>query len=271
MAEYNKHVLGEATKGFTAAIVGAILLWAGQHWLNSDLEFKRVSREGYLSAPLGQQGLTMAFDGKPLKNVSVVEFSIVNRTPKQVANADLVFTVNDNTDTSLVSAGVIPPRGMSVAETIEELPSKDPMAHKFRIKVLPKQRDSEYFNAVFVFDGDKAPLMSISSVAGDVSIVPYQQWKDTITATFFALALLCLGLAAQFVFMSFIEYFLQPRRHKKEVEKFTKHAVELQQQKKLKSTGLDVLADAGTIYASFTRPKPSKFWSKVLPDQRFEY
>lgn len=271
MAEYKKHVIGEATKGITAGIVGALLLFFGQQWLNSDLEFRKLSRDAYLSTPLGQQGLTMAFSGKPLKNVSVVEFSIVNRTSKQVANADLVFTVDDEESPTLVSGGVIPPRGMSAPETIEELPSKDAKAKKFRIKVAPKQRDSEYFHAVFVFEGDKAPSMSVSSASGDVSIVPYQKWKDTTAAVVVLLAIVCLWVAAQVAFMTLIDYFWEPRKHKKQVERFVEHAAELQRDRKLKSADPESLADAGTIYASFMRPKPSKFWSKVLPEQRFEY
>ena len=66
MAEYKKHVLGEGTKGITAGVVGALLLFIGQQWLNSDLEYKVATRDAYVSAPLGQQGLSMAFDGKPL-------------------------------------------------------------------------------------------------------------------------------------------------------------------------------------------------------------
>jgi hypothetical protein len=271
LAEYKKHVIGEATKGITAGIVGALLLFFGQHWLNSDLEFKQLSRDAYLSTPLGQQGLTMAFDGKPLKNVSIVEFSIVNRTPKQVANSDLVFTVDDEKAPTLVSGGIIPPKGISAPEAIEELPSKDATAKKFRIKVVPKQRDSEYFHAVFVFEGDKAPPMSVSSASGDVAIVPYQEWKDKTVAIIVFLAIICLLVAAQFAFTTLVDYFWAPRKHKKQVERFVEHAAELHHEGKLKSADPESLADAGTIYASFMRPKPSKFWSKVLPEQRFEY
>lgn len=271
MAEYKKHIVGEATKGITAGVVGALLLLIGQQWFSSDLEFKQISRDGYLSATLGQQGLAMAFDGRPLKNVSIVEFTIFNRTSKQVANADFVFTVNGDSRPALVSGGIIPPRGMSAAESVEELVSKDVNARKFRIKVLPKQRDTEYFHAVFVFDGDKAPSMSVSSVAGDVSIVPYQQWKDTTTGWLIVLGVMSLWVAVQVAVMSLIEYFWEPRKHKKQTERFAEHATQLVSEGKLKATTPNALADATSIYASFSRPKPSKLWSKVLPEQRFEY
>lgn len=271
MAEYKKHILGEATKGVTAAIVGALLMFAGQKSLNSDLEYKQTSRDAYLSAPLGQQGLTMAYGGKPIKNVSVVEFTIYNRTSKQIGNADLLFKINDGATTALVSGGIFPPKGMSTAETVEELPSKDEKAKKFRIKVMPKQRDSEYFHAVFVFDGDKAPSMSVSSTTGEVAIGPYRQWKDNIATIAIIVGFMLLAASVQLLFTSLVEYFTEPKKHKKQVERFAEHAGELQREEKLKSYNEDTLTDARTIYASFTRPKPSKFWSKVLPDQRFEY
>ena len=271
MAEYKKQVVGEATKGITAGLIGALLSFFGQQWLNSDLEFKQLSRNAYLSTPLGHQGLTMAFDGKPLKNVSVVEFSVINRTSKQIANADLVFTVDDDSSPTLVSSGIIPPKGISAYEAIEELSSKDANVRKFRIRVIPKQRDSEYFHAVFVFEGEKAPSMSVSSSSGDVAIAPYQQWKDTTINLVWLFAFFCLWGAAQTALTTLFEYFYEPRKHKKQVERFVEHSASLFREGKLKSSDPEALSDAGTIYASFARPKPSKFWSKILSEQRFEY
>jgi hypothetical protein len=62
--EYRKHIFGEAVKGLTAAIVGALLLWGGQKWFTSDLEYRHTSRDSYLYTPLRQQGLTMAYEGE---------------------------------------------------------------------------------------------------------------------------------------------------------------------------------------------------------------
>ena len=270
MIEYKKHFGGEAIKGITAGIVGAFLVLFSQQWFNSDLEFKQVSRDAYLASPLGQQGLAMAFNGNPLKNVSIVEFSIINRTSKQVGNADLIFKIDDEASPALVSGGIIPPRGISAPEAIEELSSKDIKAKKFRIKVIPKQRDSEYFYAVFVFDGNKAPAMSVSSASGAVAIIPYQNWKDTIIGIVAFLGIICVWAAIVITFTSLIDYFRVPKNHKKQVERFASHASGLQTEGKLKSTDPESIADAKTIYALFIRPKPSKFWSKFLPEQRFE-
>lgn len=213
----------------------------------------------------------MAFDGKPIKNVSIVEFSIVNRTAKQAANAEVAFTIDEETAPILVSGGVIPPRGMSAIETVEELSSKDPKVKKYRLRVVPKQRDSEYFHAVFVFEGNKAPAMSVSSASGEVPIVPYREWKDTTVGVIAALMVLCGIIGVQLAFMTVVDYFWAPRKHKKQVERFVKHAEELASNGKLKSVDTTSLADAAQIYASYVRPKPSKFLSNFLPEQQFEY
>lgn len=271
LAEYKKHVLGEATKGLTGAVAGALLLFFGQQWLNSDLEYKIGTRDSYLSAPLGQQGLSMAFDGKPLKNVSVVEFSIVNRTSKQIANAELLFSVDEKAPPVLVAGGVMAPRGMSSAEVVEQLGAKDSTARKFRLKVIPKQRDGEYFHAVFVFEGERAPNMTVSSTSGETSIAPYLQWKDTTVALLYLAGFALLFMAVQLALTSLIEYFWEPRRHKKQVERFKEQSKKLEQDGLLKSKDPASSEDAATIYAEFTRPKPSRFWAKILPEQKYEF
>jgi hypothetical protein len=127
-------------EGIVLLIVGGLLSLAGQKWVNSDLEYKVTSRDAYLSALLGQQGLNMAFKGKPLKNVSVVEFSIFNRTSKQVNNADLIFSIDEKAS-ALVSSDVTPPHGMSKKETVEPIAPKDlkdQSVRKFRLKIVPK-------------------------------------------------------------------------------------------------------------------------------------
>ena len=156
-------------------------------------------------------------------------------------------------------------------EVVDNLETKEPGARKFRLKVVPKQRDNEYFHAVFVFEGERAPSMNISSTSGDVSIVPYQHWKDTVAATMLAVGIVMILFAVQITVTSFLEYFVEPRRHKKEVERFALKASELKNENKLHSSDPSSLVDAAAIYAEFSRPKSSRFWSKILPDQKYEY
>jgi hypothetical protein len=272
LAEYKKHIFGEATKGIVTAILGAVLLFFGQKWFTSEIEYRKLTRDAYIAAPLGQQGLTMVYDGKALKNVSVVEFSIVNRTSKQMSNIELLFLIEDSVDAKkLVSSVLIPPKGISQIENIEELKSSDPKGRKFRIKVLPKQNDAEFFHAVFVFDGEKAPPMSVSSANGEIPITPYMQYKDGLLAVLFAFGGMAIFTALGVAFGTFLDYFQLPKKHKRKVEEFTAHACELRDLGKLKLSPADTIEDVGVIYASFTRPKPSKWWSKVLPEQRYDY
>ena len=271
LSEYKKDFLGEMIKLVIVGIGGAILTYFSQQWFISDLEYKQSYKNAYLSSALGHKGLTMAFDGKPLKNVSVVEFELLNRTSKQISNADLLFTIDDEGSPILVSSEILPPKGISSTETIEELKSKDIKAKKFRIRVVPKQLYSEYFHAVFVFEGEKTPLMSLSSASGDVSVIPYQYWKDQIKAIVLLFAMICLFGAITGAIVSFLEHWLEPRRHRKQVERFNEFAKELLKEGKLQTKNPEMLSDSGIIYASFTRPKSSKFWSKIFGDQKFEY
>jgi hypothetical protein len=106
-----------------------------------------------------------------------------NQAYRQFTDVDLLFSVDDSKNPmTLVSSGIITPTGLPHAETVEELPVKDTRTKKFRLKVIPKQYKTEYFDAIFVFDGEKAPSMSVASLSKDVSIRPYQEWKDAIIA-----------------------------------------------------------------------------------------
>jgi hypothetical protein len=184
LGEYRKLISGEAVKGFTAGVVVILLPLLWQLWSTSDLEYKQVSINDYLSGPsttFGKQGLTMTYEGKSLKNVSVVDFRIFNRTSKQFNDVELLFSVEEpKTPITLISGGIITPSSLPHAETVQELQVNDTRNKKFRLKVIPKQRKTEYFEAVFVFDGEKAPSMSVESYTNNVSIRPYQEWKDNI-------------------------------------------------------------------------------------------
>lgn len=272
MNDYKKHFFVEALRVITTTSIGALLLWVGQKWLVSDLEYQRAYKDGYLSAPLGQQGLAMAYNDKPLKNISVVEFGIYNRTQRQHNDVDIMFSVDDTKSSpNLVSGGVIAPSGIPQSQSVEEIITNDPYVKKFRIKVLPKQNESEFFHAVFVFDGEKAPEMSVVSLSKEVSLISYQQWRDVFIALSVFLGLGLLTGAVMIAFQSLVDYFSGPSRHKKKVEKFVSHAAEMKNKGELKSTDPDALTDAGAIYASLTRPQPSKFWSKLFGAKRYDY
>jgi hypothetical protein len=260
------------TAGVVGALVGTLLTLGGQQWFTSDLEYQQISRNGYLSTPLGQQGLSMAYQGKPLKNVSIVEFGIFNRTARQFGDVDLVFSVDDPKEQmTLVSSGIITPNGLPHAETVEELPVKDTRTKKFRLKVIPKQRETEYFHAVFVFEGETAPSMSVVSLSKDVSIRAYPKWKDKTIGWSIVLVVTLLSYVVAFAVSSLIQHFVGPWRHRKDIERFIQHADELRKKGELKFADEQAIADARTIYASFTQPKPNKFWSKLFGVQRFDY
>jgi hypothetical protein len=266
--EYRKLISGEAVKGFTAGVVVILLPWVWQIWITGNLEYRQFSKDGYLATGLGQQGLTMSYGGKPLKNVSIVEFIITNRTSRQFTNVDLLFSVDDSkSPMTLVSSGIITPVGLPHTETVVELPVKDVRTKIFRLKVIPKQQKREYFDAIFVFDGEKAPSMSVVSLSNDVSIGAYKEWKDEIKAIFIVGIFVLLTVL---IITGTTEYLAGPRLRRRGVERFSQHAVELRNNGKLKSTDEQVIDDAATIYASFIRPRPIKILSTIFGRQHFD-
>jgi hypothetical protein len=273
LEEYRKNILGSAIQTITVAVISGIIGFFCQPWFNSNLEYKATSRNAYLSALLGQQGLNMAFKGKPLKNVSVVEFSIFNRTSKQVNNADLTFSIDEKASV-LVLSDVTPPRGMSKKEFVEPIPPKDPKdqsVRKFRLKTVPSLQDRDSFHAVFVFEGEKAPSVSLHGSSGEISVVPYQEWKNTIMGVIFLLTVYTLFLILWITLCSLIKYFiLEPRIYKERIRAFVDHAKQLQHDGQPNLDNPQVIEDARKIYASFIKPKSSKFWSKMFPAQQLE-
>lgn len=269
MSDFKQQFLGGMVKRIAFALTGALLFWCGQTWIVSDLEYKIIYKDGYLPAPLGQQGLAMAFNNKPLKNISIVEFVISNRTKKQHDGVEFIFSVNDKRSSpNLVSAGMIAPVGIPQSEAIEEIPTNDSLLKKFNIKIFPAQKQSESYHAIFIFDGEKAPEMSVVSRSNDVMLINYQQWRDNLFVSFITIVfVLCVALVLMGL-QSFFDYFAEPGRHKKVVEKFVNHVEELKKSGKLTSNFNE---DIRIIYASFVRPKPSKFWSKIFGVQRYEY
>jgi hypothetical protein len=261
-----KNILDGLPQGVLLFIVGGLITFVGPKFLHSNLEYTVTSTDAYLSAPLGQQGLTIAFGGKPLKNVSIVEFSILNRTPKQFKDAELEFFTDKKAGSALVSSDIIPPRRISKKENVENLTSKDPNVRRFRLKIVPTQQDNEYFNAVFVFTGEKAPHMSVISKTGEVSLVQYEGWKDSIIwVTIFLLSYLLLGLYLLYR----VDFIWAPKGHQKRVKRFEEYVKQFQSDGKL-NTDPQFLADTSKVFTSFTKPKPYKFWSKILPERHFK-
>ncbi|WP_457930202.1 hypothetical protein ACT51I_19325 [Pseudomonas aeruginosa] len=121
MSEFQKNILSETSKQIVALALGAIALYATQKWTNSDLEYIKISRDAYLSTPLGNQGLKLSYDGEELKNISIVEFGIYNRTSREIKNSKLIFSYQDpEKKYKLISGDITTPNGIPKNEIIEE-------------------------------------------------------------------------------------------------------------------------------------------------------
>jgi hypothetical protein len=251
----------ELLKSTITAAVGAAALFFGQQWADNDLEYRTVSREAYLSSPLGEQGLSLYHDKKELKNISIVEFGIFNTTSRDFHDVNLIFTYKNVHDKhKLVSGGIITPTGIPQKDAIEEVPTKEENSKGFIIKFIPKQQDKEYFHAVFIFDGDTAPPMFVTSTTNAAAIVPYREWKDAIKAISFVAGVFALAIATTFFIGTLIDFIFAEKNHQKTVGKFKKHASSLKDPTYTPET----IKASVKIYESFTKPKTSIFWGKII-------
>jgi hypothetical protein len=270
MSENKKHVHGEFVKGITSGItlsvLGVVMAWMGSIGINHDVEYKVATRDAYLSSTLSQQGFAMAFNGKPLNNVSAIEYTIVNRTGKQIGNAELIFKIEDKNIPTLVSAGIVAPNGIATSELIEEIPSKNLAVRKYKIKVLPVSAE-DGFRAVFVFNEEKAPSMSIASGQGDLTLIPYKAWRDITWAIFWVI----LFYAVLFFLMRIYEYIKEPIQHAKKIEAFIEFAEEYYIKNKLIIENDEEIGKLLTAYTEYMKPKPSKFFGWLLPNRSFKY
>jgi hypothetical protein len=122
--------------------------------------------------------------------------------------------------------------------------------------VIPRQHKTEHFDAIFVFDGEKAPLMSVVSVSKEGSIGEYQEWKTMVKGGGFLMLVFAFIIGAGMLLDRFIG---RPRL----IRQFRQHATELQKKGELKSAEEQVISDAITIYTSFIT-RPGKIWSKIF-------
>tara|TARA_R110002124_G_scaffold207250_1_gene373767 strand:+ start:10587 stop:11231 length:645 start_codon:yes stop_codon:yes gene_type:complete len=214
----------------------------------------------------------MAYNDTPLKNVSVVEFALYNRTSRQFNDFELIFSVNDSKFSSkMVSGGIITPNGLPQSEIVNELKTTSSLTKKYNIKVFPQLNNTEFYHAVFVFEGESAPKMSVVGLSKNGSIIEYQTWKDNFQVYSILFGILFVGGGVWLLFVSLIEYYTKPATHKKDVEKFVEFSVIMKNSNKLESNDSKALADAGKIYSEYKRPKVSVFWSKFLGQQKYDY
>lgn len=265
MTNTNSPLKLELLKSLITALVGAFIFFLTQQWTDNDLEFRNVSREAYLSSLIGEQGLSLKHESKELKNISIVEFGIFNRTSRNFNDVNLIFTPEkSNEKPKLISSTLIPPNGLPLKDTIDELPTKEPNSKGFSIKVIPKQKDNEYFHAVFIFEGEKAPKMTVTSTTSAAAIVPYREWKDNIKVLILTVATFTLAILISFLIASLLEHIFAEKNHRKLIEKFKSYISNLQETGKIKPLDNNQIAATVEIYKLYTKPKINIIWKRLL-------
>jgi hypothetical protein len=270
MKDVVKGLAGQTASRLIAAALGAAGMYFGGLWINSDLEYWASTKDKYLSTALGEQGLTMNYQGQSLNNVSVVEFAIANRTSKQFSDVELIFTIDEKDAPALISSGITPPKGLSQKETVRLIPSEDSHARVFHLNTVPAQRDSEYFYAVFVFEGDKAPPMYITS-KGNTAIIPKRVLKDGTISVAIVVLTATVSLVIFLLISGLTNYILAPHHYRGRIKDFKNHLEAMKKSGDIPDTeDPKYLNVAENIYSSLVRPKPDLIWGKIFPPRKFD-
>ncbi|WP_457930204.1 hypothetical protein ACT51I_19330 [Pseudomonas aeruginosa] len=129
--------------------------------------------------------------------------------------------------------------------------SKNNSSKSFNIKIIPTQKEKEYFHATFVFDGNKAPEMSVVEISEGASIIPYQEWKDTIKALVILSLAIIISIIFALLFVSFLEFVYSKKTHNSAIKKF-RHHIEKMKKEGLLETTTDIEENTAVkIYESF--------------------
>ena len=268
MVEIKKHIAGETVKGLAAAFMGALITYTGSLLVNNEIEYKVGSRDSFLYSPLGENGLTFAYNGHPLKDISAVEFVFFNKTNKQFNDVDLIFSYqNPNEQFHLVSSGISAPPDIPSSDIIEQLPTEDRNSKRYKLKIFPRQKNDEFFRALFVFEGTKSPTISVSSLSRDAQISEHSKTKDNIIVVLAVLSIILAGAILAVIAGSLGEYFYAPNQFKRNVEKYSKHVEKMKDSYKTENTVNDTIK----YYIEFIRPKESWLWSRVFGKQKWPF
>ena len=262
MNKYKEYFIGSIISTVGSVIIG-LSVWFWQQWSINDLEYKEGIKNSYLSASLGQQGFSMAYNEQPLKNISVVEFLIYNRTQKQVGEFELLFLIKDiKAAPKLVSSSLISSTGVPQFEAVDEIVSNDPSVIKYKIKIFPKQNnDSEYFDAIFVFDGDKTP--EINLLAKGISLKKYSQWREVSIALIAAIVLGFLMGGLIIIILNCFDFYFSSRRHKKNINSFIEYIRTVPN-----SFDSNTLLEIKKVYSDYKKPK-YEILSKIFGERKY--
>lgn len=185
------NLLSEIVK---ASIISAATIFITL-WLTStsELEYREGSKAPYFKYPDSiAKDLEILHKNIPVKNISIVEYAIHNRTFSGFKDVTIYVNLNESKAFHLISRNLRPPKNLPNIG-IEDLPNEKDGLYGFTVKSLKRTGDDYYYLSL-VFEGDEAPKTSISVANQDIDLVPYKTWKDTIYTVAIAIAVYAVFL-----------------------------------------------------------------------------
>jgi hypothetical protein len=184
--ESGKTIIFEALK---ALLTISITLLASAWFTGSnDIEFKNNSVESYFNVPDAiANKLTIALGENEIKNVSVLNYELFNRTFSDHEKVDIYLSIKDKNPPKLISKKLYPPKRLS-AKGITELKTNDPNLIGFNLNMLKTSKNGDHYLINLIFEGEKTPEISISTNNKNLEVVEYKKWKDYTKAGLIVMA-----------------------------------------------------------------------------------
>lgn len=186
------------TEIIKAIIIAVITIFITYSINSNELEFREGSKAPYFNYPESiVQDLEILHKSTPIKNISIVEYAIHNRSFSGFDNVQIFVTLDETQPFKLISKKLRPPKSLPDLG-IEDIPIGKENIYGFNVVSL-KRTSSEFYLLTLIFEGEKAPETHISVANKDIDIVPYKRWKDSALVAlgvfgFYAVLLIPIGV-----------------------------------------------------------------------------
>lgn len=182
-----------------SAMVGALAFFYIPNLLKNDnveIEFAPFYKEKFINVPDLLNGrVEIAVDGKPQKNLSVMDVYLFNRSYKDLKNIPITFEFYKNDGSvlpRLLGKQLKIPKTFP-KDSVIEVPQTDSKHVRYKISSMPAAEKYETdFIASFVFLGEESPKVRVQSDYTDnkaISIYEYDKEKREKKATIILLSI----------------------------------------------------------------------------------
>jgi flagellar basal body-associated protein FliL len=254
--ESGKLIIFETIK--TVLIITVTLIATAWFTGSNDIEYKNKSIEQYFKAPAAiSKELKLFHIDAEIKNISVLNYGLFNRTFSDHENVDIYLSIKDKKPPKVISSKLYPPERLS-GKGITEIETNDQNLLAFNLDTLKKSKDGDYYLINLIFEGDITPEVVISTNNKNLELVEYKKWKDYI----WVILIVIIGYAvilAPFIFWAYYS-------GKRSSNRFVK-TLRLSWEKEVVDLTPEQIEHIATVFIK-ERDKKSdtiaqKFWNKI--------